>query len=85
MNNDIAFECGPNALFKTYGTKKEVSTQYLHSVHKGCLDYVKSVLNRESVYDAKKSTENKHAVITQYDNPYNEMIKNAGKIDKRIY
>jgi hypothetical protein len=41
MNNDIAFECVPNALFKTYGTKKEVSNQYLHSVHKGGLDYVK--------------------------------------------
>ena len=80
MNNDIAFECVPNALFKTYGTKKEVSNQYLHSVHKGGLDYVKSILNRESIYDAKKSTENKHVVITQYDNPYNEMIKNAEKM-----
>ena len=41
MNNDIEFECVPNALFKTYGTKKETSNQYLHSVHKGGLDYVK--------------------------------------------
>ena len=40
MNNDIAFECVPNALFKTYGTKKEVSNQYLHSVHKGGLEYL---------------------------------------------
>ncbi len=35
MNNDIAFECVPNALFETYGTKKEKSNQYLHSIHKG--------------------------------------------------
>jgi len=42
MNNDIAFECVPNALFKTYGTKKEKSNQYLHSIHKGGLDYVKN-------------------------------------------
>ncbi len=41
MNNDIEFECVPNALFKTYGTKKETSNQYLHSVHKGGLEYVK--------------------------------------------
>ncbi len=74
---NIEFECVPNALFKTYGTKKEVSNQYLHSVHKGVLDNVKSVLNRESVFDVKKSTENKHVVITQYDNLYDEMIKNA--------
>ncbi len=25
MNNDVEFECVPNALFKTYGTKKETS------------------------------------------------------------
>ncbi len=25
MNNDIEFECVPNALFKTYRTKKEIS------------------------------------------------------------
>mgnify|MGYP000932115616 CR=1 FL=1 len=48
MNNDIEFECVPNALFKTYGTKKETSNQYLHSVHKGGLDYVKKVLNRNN-------------------------------------
>jgi hypothetical protein len=76
MNNDIEFECVPNALFKTYGTKKEVSNQYLHSVHKGGLDYVKSVSKRELVFDVKKLTENKHEDIIQYVNPYDEMIKN---------
>ena len=34
-NNDLEFECVPNASFKTYGTKKETSNQNLHSVHKG--------------------------------------------------
>ena len=82
MNNDIEFECVPNALFKTYGTKKEVSNQYLHSVHKGGLDYVKNVLNRESVFDVKKLTENKHVDIIQYVNPYDEMIKDAEKMIK---
>jgi hypothetical protein len=53
MNNDIAFECVTNALFKTYGTKKEVSNQYLHSVHKGGLDYVKKFLNRNNKYKMK--------------------------------
>ncbi len=68
MNNDVEFECVPNALFKTYGNIKETSNQFLHSVHKGGLDYVKSILNRESVFDAEKSTENKHEVINQYNN-----------------
>ncbi len=59
MNNDIEFECVPNASFKTYGTKKEISNQYLHSVHKGGLDYVKNVLNRNEI----KKDENKHPLI----------------------
>ena len=63
-------------------TKKEVSNQYLHSVHKGGIDYVKSVLNRESVFDVKKLTENKHVDIIQYVNPYDEMIKDAEKMIK---
>ena len=62
MNNDIEFECVPNALFKTYGTKKEISNQYLHSVHKGGLDYVKNVLNRNN-------TTQKETPIN-YVNPY---------------
>ncbi len=49
MNNDIEFECVPNALLKTYGSKKEISNQYLHSVYKGGLDYVKNVLNRNDI------------------------------------
>ena len=68
MNNDIAFECVPNALFKTYGTKKEVSNQYLHSVHKGGLDYVKNALNRNNTTQQEKPI--------NYINPYDEMIKN---------
>ena len=63
MNNDIPYECIPNALFKTYGTKKEKSYEYLHSVHKGGLDYVKSILNR---YEPMN-----------YTNPYDEMIKSS--------
>ena len=74
MNNDIAFECVPNALFKTYGTKKEVSNQYLHSVHKGGLDYVKNVLNKNN-----KIQDEKHI---NYINPYDEMIKDAEKMIK---
>ncbi len=54
MNNDVAFECVPNALFKTYGTKKEKSNQDLHSIHKGGLDYVKNVLNRKK-YNTMKN------------------------------
>ena len=38
MNNDIEFECVPNALFKTYGTKTAKTYEYLHSVHKGGLE-----------------------------------------------
>ena len=75
MNNDIAFECVPNALFKTYGTKKEVSNQYLHSVHKGGLDYVKSVLNRNNTTQQEKPI--------NYINPYDEMIKDAEKMIKQ--
>jgi hypothetical protein len=40
MINKNGFDCVPNALFKTYGTKMEISNSYLHSVHKGDLDYV---------------------------------------------
>jgi hypothetical protein len=74
MNNDIAFECVPNALFKTYGTKKEVSNQYLHSVHKGGLDYVKNVLNRNNKMEDEKPI--------NYVNPYDKMIKDAEKMIK---
>ena len=75
MNNDIAFECVPNALFKTYGTKKEISNQYLHSVHKGGLDYVKNVLNRNN------TTQDETPI--NYVNPYDEMIKDAEKMIKQ--
>ena len=34
MNNELEYECVLNALFKTYGTKKKKSYEYLHSVHK---------------------------------------------------
>ena len=67
MNNDIEFECVPNALFKTYGTKKEKSYEYLHSVHKGGLDYVKSCLNKNNEHDV--------TFDVNYINPYDEMIK----------
>jgi hypothetical protein len=75
MNNDIEFECVPNALFKTYGTKKEVSNQYLHSVHKGGLDYVKKFLNRNNKIPDEKPI--------NYINPYDEMIKDAEKMIKQ--
>jgi hypothetical protein len=75
MNNDIAFECVPNALFKTYGTKKEVSNQYLHSVHKGGLDYIKKFLNRNNKIQDEKPI--------NYINPYDEMIKDAEKMIKQ--
>ena len=75
MNNDIEFECVPNALFKTYGTKKEISNQYLHSVHKGGLDYVKNVLNRNN------TTQDETPI--NYVNPYDEMIKDAEKMIKQ--
>ncbi len=74
MNNDIAFECVPNALFKTYGTKKEKSNQYLHSIHKGGLDYVKNVLNRNNKMEDEKQI--------NYVNPYDKMIKDAEKMIK---
>ncbi len=72
MNNDIEFECVPNALFKTYGTKKEVSNQYLHSVHKGGLDYVKKILDRDNKIQDEKPI--------NYVNQYDEMIKNDEKL-----
>ena len=75
MNNDIKFECVPNALFKTYGTKKEISNQYLHSVHKGGLDYVKNVLNRNN------TTQDETPI--NYVNTYDEMIKDAEKMIKQ--
>ena len=74
MNNDIEFECVPNALFKTYGTKKEVSNQYLHSVHKGGLDYVKKFLNRNNKTEDEKPI--------KYVNPYDKMIKDAERMIK---
>ena len=79
MNNDIEFECVPNALFKTYGTKKEKTYEYLHSVHKGGLDYVKKVLNRNNIIDV--STEDE---VINYINPYDEMIKTDEKTIKEI-
>ena len=77
MNNDIEFECVPNALFKTYGTKKETSNQYLHSVHKGGLDYVKKVLNRNN------TTQDETPI--HYVNPYDKMIKDAEKMIKEYF
>ena len=79
MNNDIEFECVPNALFKTYGTKKEKTYEYLHSVHKGGLDYVKKVLNRNNIIDV--NTEDK---VINYINPYDEMIKSDKTTIKEI-
>ena len=77
MNNDIEFECVPNALFKTYGTKKETSNQYLHSVHKGGLDYVKKVLNRNNTTQVETPI--------NYVNPYDKMIKNTEKMVKELF
>ncbi len=54
----------PNILFKTYGTKKEISNQYVHSVQKDGLDYVNNVSNR---------TQQEKSI--NYINPYDEMIK----------
>ncbi len=48
MNNDLEYECVPSALFSTYGIKKDNSCDYLPTVQKGWLDYVKSVLNRNN-------------------------------------
>ncbi len=77
MNNDVEFECVPNAWFKTYGTKKEISNQYLHSVHKGGLDYVKITLNRNNITQQEKPID--------YINPYDEMIKNDEKMIKQYF
>jgi hypothetical protein len=77
MNNDIEFECVPNALFKTYGTKKEISNQYLHSVHKGGLEYVKNVLNRNNTTQVETPI--------NYVNPYDKMIKDAEKMIKEYF
>ena len=77
MNNDIEFECVPNALFKTYGTKKETSNQYLHSVHKGGLEYVKNVLNRNNTTQVETPI--------NYVNPYDKMIKDAEKMIKEYF
>ena len=71
MNNDVPFECVPSALFNTYGIKKDNSCQFLPTVQKGGLDYVKSVLNG-------------HNQIINYINPYDEMIKNDEKMIKEI-
>jgi len=77
MNNDIPYECIPNALFKTYGTKKEKSYEYLHSVHKGGLDYVKKVLNRNNTTQVETPI--------NYVNPYDKMIKNTEKMVKELF
>jgi hypothetical protein len=62
----------PNALFKTYGTKKEKSNQYLHWVHKGGLEYVKNVLIRNNT--AQDETP------INYVYPYDEIIKETEKV-----
>ncbi len=62
MNNDIEFECMPNA---TYGTKKEISNQYLHSVHKGSLDYVKNVLNRNNATHDKTPSQRSTGIVVR--------------------
>ncbi len=49
INHDIEFECVPNASFKSYGTKKEISNQYSLSVQKGGLGCVTSFLNRNNI------------------------------------
>jgi hypothetical protein len=74
INSDIEFESVPNALFKTYGTKKEISNQYLHSVHKGGWDYVKNDLYRNNRTEREKPI--------NYINPYDEMNKNYKKMIK---
>ena len=76
MNNDIEFECVPNALFKMYGTKKENSYEYLSCVCKGGLEYVKSCLN--------KNYNNVEDKVIDYVNPYDELIKSDEKMIKEI-
>ena len=76
MNNDIEFECVPNALFKMYGTKKENSYEYLPCVCKGGLEYVKSCLNKNN-----DTVEDK---VIDYVNPYDELIKSNEKMIKDI-
>ncbi len=67
-----------NALFKTYGTKKETSTQYLHSVEKGGLDYEKKVLNRNNTAQVEIP------MNYNYISPYDEMIENNEKIMEEV-
>ena len=80
MNNDIAYECVPSALYNTYGIKKENSYDYLHSIHKGGLNYVKSCLNKNDKYDYSQ-IENK---TINYVNPYDKEIKDSEKMIQDI-
>ena len=80
MNNDIAYECVPSALYNTYGIKKENSYDYLHSIHKGGLNYVKSCLNKNDKYDYSQ-IENK---TINYINPYDELIEHDEKMIQQI-
>jgi esterase/lipase len=80
MNNDIAYECVPSALYNTYGIKKENSYDYLHSIHKGGLNYVKSCLNKNDKYDYSQ-IENK---TINYINPYDKEIKDSEKMIQDI-
>ncbi len=64
--------CTTSAANRTYGTKKEVSNQYLHSVHKGGLDNV-----------LKRNNTTQEETPINYVNPYDEMIKDAEKMIKQ--
>jgi len=78
MNYDVEYECVPSALFNTYGIKKDNSCQYLPTVQKDGLDYVKSALNRNNASSEEDKTIN-------YVNPCDEMIKKDEKMIKKYF
>ncbi len=51
----LYFDFVPYALIRTYGTKEEISNQYLHSFYKAGLDYIKKVVNRNNKTQDEKT------------------------------
>ena len=44
MNNEIAFECVPNALIKSYGNRQAKNREFIAKISKGGTNYIKNVL-----------------------------------------